>query len=153
MDTSKLVQYYALYSIYTATYAVPNVITDADPRFDDLEIFPGWIGNTGWTSNTLDPCPLTGNGASVFRGIECVDGLVTAVILTSNRLTGAFPPEITLLASDGPAARGAGNLQRIDLFNNQYLYNNETNAWMTNLGSTFGKLRVQTYVFFVDLSF
>jgi hypothetical protein len=151
MPASKLVQYYALFSIYAATFAVPNNITDMDSRFANLTVFPGWISAIGWTSNTLDPCPS--DGTPNFEGIECENGLVTGVKLDSNFLTGAFPPEITLLASDGSAARGAGNLQVIDLFSNPFLYNNETNAWMTNLGSSLGKLQVQTYIFFVDLSF
>ena len=147
LTTPKLVQYYALFSIYAATYAVPNVITDMDPRFDNLTMFPGWISNNGWTSNTLDPCPV--DAIPPFEGIECDGtGLVTGVKLDSNFLTGAFPPEITLLASDGSASvMGAGNLQEIDLFSNPFLYNNETNAWMTNLGSNLGKLQVQTYIF------
>jgi hypothetical protein len=151
LSTPKLVQYYALFSIYAATFAVHNVFTEMDPQFDDLTTLPGWKQDKGWTSNTLDPCPS--GTISNFYGIECENGLVTGVQLYQNFLTGAFPPEITLLALDGPAARGAGKLQTIDLFDNPFLCNNETNAWMTNLGSTLGKLQVQTYIFFVDLSF
>jgi hypothetical protein len=141
LPTSKLVQYYALYSIFAATFAVPNVITMMDERFDTLPFFPGWISKMGWESNTTDPCPPNTTGGFNFEGIECENGLVIGVRLDSNFLTGAFPPEITLLAVDGPNARGAGNLQVIDLFSNPFLYNNETNAWMTDLGTSLGELR------------
>ena len=59
--------------------------------------------------------------------------------LFENRLTGVWPDEVTLLASDGPTSRGAGNLNRIDLFMNEFLFNNFDNSWMTNLGSNMGK--------------
>ena len=41
-----------------------------------------------------------------------------------------------MLASDGPrGTSGAGNLNSIDLFDNEFLFNNFDNSWMTFLGS------------------
>lgn len=144
MADSKIVQYYALFCIYTATYAVPNVITDRDERFESLSEFPGWIGNRGWTSNDLDPCPSDVSGEGNFEDIECQNGKVVAVKLNGKFLTGVFPSEVTLLASDGPAATGAGNLQTIDLFSNPFLYNNADNSWMESLGSSLGTFQMPT---------
>lgn len=132
MSDAKIVQYYALYCIYNATNKVPNIITDADSRFDNIPDFPEWIISTGWEENDLDPC-------SGWNGITCENGQVTAVDLFENVLTGAFPPEVSLLASDGERATGAGNLRRIDLFANEFLFNNFDNSWMTFLGSSFGE--------------
>ena len=145
MADSKIVQYYVLFCIYTATYAVPNVITDMDERFDSLSVFPGWTGNSGWTSNILDPCPPDVSGEGNFDGIECENGKVVALQLNERLLTGVFPSEVTLLASDGPAATGAGDLQTIDLFSNPFLYNNEDNSWMEFLGSSLGTFQMPTF--------
>ena len=144
MEDSKIVQYYALFCIYTATYAVPNMITDMDERFEAITTFPGWIGNRGWTVNDLDPCPPNVSGEGNFDGVECENGKVVALLLNQKLLTGIFPSEVTLLASDGPAATGAGDLQTIDLFDNPFLYNNADNSWMEFLGSSLGMFQMPT---------
>lgn len=124
---AKLTQYYALYSIFFATNGVPNQITDADPRFEGIP-FPNWLVTTGWESTDVDPCE--------WYGIVCdSESRVSTIDLFENLLTGAFPPEVALLSLDGPYATGAGNLFRIDLFRNEFVYNNADNSWMTDLGS------------------
>jgi hypothetical protein len=128
----KLTQYYALYCIYNATNTVPNVITDMDPRFEGIP-FPSWLVTTGWDQTTLDPC-------DGWFGITCdAQGRVSTIDLFENLLTGSFPPEVALLALDGPFSTGAGNLFRIDLFRNEFLYNNNDNSWFTDLGSNMSK--------------
>lgn len=135
MDDAKIVQYYALYCLYNATNKVPNAITDADSRFDSLSDFPEWKTTSGWEENDLDPC-------SGWHGITCDNGKVTKIELDDNDMTGNFPHEVTLLASDGERTTGAGSLNTIDLFNNEFLFNNFDNSWMTFLGSNFGEYMI-----------
>jgi hypothetical protein len=128
----KLTQYYALYCIYNATNQVPNAITDMDPRFDGVP-FPRWLVETGWDQTNLDPC-------DGWFGIACdAQGRVTTIDLFENLLTGSFPPEVTLLALDGPFATGAGNLYRLDVYKNEFLYNDNDSSWVTDLGSNMSK--------------
>jgi hypothetical protein len=130
---SKLVQYYALYSIFAATNAVPNIITDAEPLFDKPSAFPEWANKAGWETNNLDPC-------EGWYGVVCVEDRVTELNLNENFLTGIWPHEVTLLAADGPnGSSGAGALVKIDLNSNLYLFNNFDNSWMSLLGSTMGE--------------
>lgn len=125
---AKLTQYYALYCIFCNTNAVPNPITEADGRFEGIP-FPTWLISTGWEETTLDPC-------DGWYGIGCDDeGRVNIIDLFENLLTGYFPPEVVLLSLDGQFATGAGNLFRIDLFRNEFLWNNGDSSWMTDLGS------------------
>jgi hypothetical protein len=129
---AKCVQYYALYCIYYATYSVQNPITENDPRFEGIP-FPGWLISTGWQETTLDPC-------DGWYGIGCdAEGRVSTIDLFENLLTGSFPPEVVLLALDGPFSTGAGNLFRIDLFRNEFVWNNDDSSWMTDLGSNMSK--------------
>ena len=80
----------------------------------------------------MDPCD--------WYGIKCdSDGRVSILDLFENLLTGAFPPEVVLMSLDGPFSTGGGNLYRIDLFRNEFLYNNADNSWMTDLGSNMSK--------------
>ena len=132
-SVAKIIQYYALFSIYEATNGVSNIITDSE----GILSVPGWIVPTGWNSNNVDPC------SGGWFGVTCDGDLVTRLDLFSNLLTGAFPPEVVLLASDGPRATGAGALQRIDLFDNMLLTNNDDNTWWSELGSAFGKFFLQ----------
>lgn len=126
---AKLVQYYALYCIYNATNKVPNPITDAEPAFQSLSTFPGWISSTGWEETDLDPC-------DGWFGIDCdTEGRVVEFTMVENLMTGSFPPELVLLASDGPFATGAGFLNYFEVYNNPFLFNNGNSSWMTNLGS------------------
>lgn len=126
---AKLVQYYALYCIYTATNGVSNPITDSDPNFADSDEIPGWNVNVGWNQTDVDPC-------DGWFGVACdLDGRVQSFSMVDNNMTGSFPPEITLLASDGPRASGAGNLNYLELFNNMYLFNNFDSSWVSDLGS------------------
>ena len=126
---AKIIQYYALYSIFCATNGVTNFITESEGILN----VPGWIVPAGWESNSLDPC------SDNWFGVDCDGDLVIKLDLFSNLLTGAFPPEVVLLASDGSRSTGAGALQRIDLFDNMLLTNNGDNSWWSELGSAFGK--------------
>jgi uncharacterized surface protein with fasciclin (FAS1) repeats len=128
-SSAKIIQYYALYSIFMATNGVSNVITASEGILN----VPGWIVPQGWESTSLDPC------SGAWFGVDCDGDLVTKLDLFSNLLTGAFPPEVVLLASDGARATGAGALERIDLFDNMLLTNNEDSSWWSQLGSAFGK--------------
>ena len=98
---AKLVQYYTLYCIYMATNGVANDITDTDPQFDQFgDDIPGWLVVNGWEENDVDPC-------DGWFAITCdEEGRVLNFKMVRNRMTGVFPPEITLLASDGPRATG-----------------------------------------------
>ena len=130
---SKLVQYYSLYCIYYATYAVPNDITDADPRFVGI-VFPHWLIYHNWDKVDVDPC-------SGWHGITCdSEGRVTHIDLYENTLTGHWPEEVKLLAADGPFSTGAGNLVQIDLFRNEFLMNGGDSSWMSSLGSNISTL-------------
>lgn len=133
MTDAKIIQYYALYCIFTATNKVPNEITNSDPRFEDID-FPEWNIKRNWEETDVDPCSEDG-----WHGIECKDDLVIGIDLYGNILTGIFPPEIILLASDGIYSTGAGNLNRLDLYNNEFLTNGYDNSWITHLGSNFGE--------------
>jgi hypothetical protein len=137
-NTTKLIQYYSLYCIYAATNSVANAITDTDPRFDGLVVLPSWLISTGWVENNVDPC-------SGWFGISCQSGRVTIISLFDNVLLGAFPPEVSLLAADGPRATGAGSLIGIDLYNNEFLFNNFNNDWMEFLGTRLGKYREEDH--------
>ncbi|KAL3919048.1 MAG: hypothetical protein SGILL_003951 [Bacillariaceae sp.] len=140
----KLTQYYALYSIYNATNQVPNIITDDDPRFDGIP-FPRWLVETGWDQTNVDPC-------DGWFGIACdAEGRVETIDLFENLLTGAFPPEVALLSLDGPDATGGGNLFRLDLFRNEFLYNNDDSSWFTDLGSNMETLIVEETSFAGDI--
>jgi hypothetical protein len=168
---SKLVQYYALYCIYHATNGVPNEITNADDRFENIAM-PEWLIANNWRDETtIDPCgtkttivdtttPSTDtdeNDTSEtiattlsttttysvgWHGIVCDDeGRVIAIDLFDNILSGIFPEEIVLLASsDGQySTPGTGNLERLDLFDNEFLSNGGDSSWMSDLGSNMSK--------------
>ena len=149
----KLAQYYALYCIYHATNGVANDITDADVRFENI-VMPEWLIATNWMDETtVDPCGTTTitptNGTTVtsvattlsatisagWFGVTCdVEGRVVALDLFENFLTGIWPEEILLLASDGAFSSGAGNLERLDLYQNEFLSNGGDSTWMSDLG-------------------
>ncbi|VEU39079.1 unnamed protein product [Pseudo-nitzschia multistriata] len=134
---AKIIQYYALYCIFFATNSVANIITESEGILD----VPGWIVPSGWDSTTADPC-------SGWFGVSCNgNGQVTTLDLFSNLLTGEFPAEVTLLASDGARSTGAGALERIDLFDNMLLTNGGDNSWWSQLGSAFA------FLFFKNTAF
>eukprot|EP00980_Cylindrotheca_fusiformis_P011857 scaffold2817_cov130-Cylindrotheca_fusiformis.AAC.12 len=134
---AKVIQYYTLFCIFCATNAVPNVITDNDPRFENLQEFPGWTSDDGWIENNVDPCN--------YHGIICdFSDQVTQIDLSSNRLTGIFPPEVKLLASDGPFSTGAGRLIQLDLSTNEFVFNNFDTSWLSDTGSAMGKNTEET---------
>lgn len=138
MTDSKITQYYALYSIFEATNAVSNWIVEADTNFDTIDEIPGWISDTGWIEHDTDPC-------DGWYGITCdAAGHVTKIELFNNLLTGNFPAEVILLASDGEYSTGAGKLNHIDLFKNIFLSNNDSNWWWQHLGSDFGRCDSRT---------
>lgn len=133
MSDIKLIQYYALYSIFEATNAKPNDFIITSRTFgDDLSDIPGWKTTTGWLDTNLDPC------ADSWYGVSCNNDQVVSLDLFDNGLTGNFAPEVKLLAGDGFYATGAGSLESLDIFNNENLSNNGDNSWITDLGSTLG---------------
>ena len=125
MTDAKLVQYYSLYCIYAATNGVPNNITNDDPRFNNIAI-PKWLFDNNWNEINVDPC------AGSWYGIACSNDQVIGIDLSSNVLTGVFPPEVSLLSSENPS--GAGALRALVLLKNEFLYS-EDNSWIADLGS------------------
>jgi hypothetical protein len=103
-----------------------------DARFTNIA-FPTWLFADNWDKTDVDPC-------GGWYGIVCDDqGRVTEISLGENTLTGTWPEEVKLLASDGGFSTGAGNLQTLDLFRNEFLSNGGKSAWMTDLGSAMSK--------------
>lgn len=151
MTTIKLLQYYTLYCIYEATSSKSNEYIISSGAFqDDDDIIPGWKISTGWLSNNLDPCDggwfgvacdTTGQEivSELFEQQQDVEGKIVNLDLFDNSLTGNFPPEVVLLASDGFYATGAGSLVALDIFNNEYMSNNNDSSWISDLGSQLGK--------------
>ncbi|KAG7364255.1 hypothetical protein IV203_037457 [Nitzschia inconspicua] len=141
---SKIAQYYILYCLYYATYAVPNEITLSDPRFEEI-IFPTWLISTNWDKVNVDPC-------DGWYGIVCdTNGKVAEIILSQNILTGKWPEEVKLLAGDGPFSTGAGNITQIDLFRNEFLTNGGDSSWMSDLGSGITTIMLEETGFRGDL--
>jgi len=161
---SKIAQYYALYCIYYATNAVTNDITDSDIRFENITM-PQWIVATNWKDETnVDPCGVTTitsvggpTGTSIattlsattaggWHGVVCdTEGRVVALELWLNFLTGTWPEEVVLLASDGPFSTGAGNLETLDLYDNELLSNGGDSSWMSKLGSNMSELYIMHF--------
>ena len=93
MSDIKLIQYYALYSIFEATNAKPNDFIITSRTFgDDLSDIPEWKTTTGWLDTNLDPC------ADSWYGVSCNNDQVVSLDLFDNGLTGNFAPEVKLLA-------------------------------------------------------
>lgn len=150
---AKIAQYYALYCIFFATNAVANEITETDPRFANITL-PEWTEQKNWKNFTVDPCGSTvispeqvASGASIattlsattvagWDGVSCdAEGRVVFLELFDNFLTGVWPEEVVLLASDGPFSTGAGGLALLDLFDNKFLSNGGDSSWISDLGS------------------
>lgn len=110
------IRYYGLACIYYASFGVPNKYTRMDIEDDDLR---GWITSGNWITDT-DYCN--------WYGLVCDDntGLVTEILLFTNRMYGIFAPEVQFLAD---------SLIKIDLFNNFYLFtdNDAGNAWIAEM--------------------
>jgi len=99
---------------------------------------------TGWDQIDVDPCD--------WYGIVCdSQSRVSTIDLFENLLTGAFPPEVSLLSLDGPYSTGAGNLFRVDIFRNEFCYNNADNSWMSDLGSNMTTIIVEETAFAGDI--
>ena len=72
LNSSRLVQRYALASVYHATFAVRTPYTDAEFGFN---VVLGWNNATSWLSS-IDEC--------LWYGIDCNgNGQVTSIILVS----------------------------------------------------------------------
>ena len=141
MSDAKLIQYYALYSIFEATNARSNdFLLQARTFGDDERDIPGWKITSGWTETNLDPCE------GEWYGISCVDDKVIRVDLFDNGLTGNFAPEIKLLAGDGEYSTGAGSLVQLDIFNNEHMSNDGDNSWIADLGSQLGTFKKQQQI-------
>jgi hypothetical protein len=74
MSNGKIIQYYALYCIYTATNQVPNIVTDAE----GIVNIPPWIVASGWESNNIDPC------SGQWFGVTCANDQVIKLDLFNN---------------------------------------------------------------------
>jgi hypothetical protein len=136
MPDFKIVQYYALYCIFESTFSKTNEAIEADST---IATIPDWLVSTNWDTNDVDPC-------GAWYGVKCDDdGLITEINLFSNGLSGYFPPEVMLLASEGP---GAGRLIMLDIFNNELLSNRGDSSWITSLGPEMSKF----YISYVRLS-
>jgi hypothetical protein len=157
MTTIKLLQYYSLYCIYEATSSKSNEYIISSGIFQNDDI-PGWKVSTGWLSNNLDPCDggwfgvacdTTGQemGELFEQDGGAGEGKIINLDLFDNSLTGNFPPEVVLLASDGFYATGAGSLVALDIFNNEYMSNNNDNSWIQDLGSQLGKFCIYYVIF------
>lgn len=167
---AKIAQYYALYCIFYATNGISNFITDNDARFQNITT-PEWLRTTNWRNETnIDPCGATTftltNGtaeASIqtviasmsddgWFGVRCnAEGQIVALELFDNFLTGIWPQEIVLLASDGPFSTGAGKLEMLDLFGNEFLSNGGDSSWMSDLGSNMTTIIVEGTGFSGDI--
>jgi hypothetical protein len=135
MSDKKLVQYYSLYCIFVSTSGVPNAITASDTRFDGTDV-PAWETTSGWTGIYWDPC-------SGWFGVYCEDDEVLELNLYENGMTGIFPAEVILLASESSdgasSATGAGRLMVLDISDNFFLFNDYDSSWMEFLGTSLGK--------------
>lgn len=124
-EFAKIAKYWVLYCIYFATNQAPSESFEEE-RQNGAELT--WIDTIGWQETDLDPC-------DGWYGIFCDNnGRVTEIRLQGNGLSGAFPKEIRYFASEGHYATGAGNMQRLELFNNFYLTNDPSETWITELG-------------------
>lgn len=131
---------------------------------------PEWLTATNWKHETdVSPCgvtkititksktkairtDLTATRTDGWYGVTCnAEEQVVALELYDNFLTGTWPEEIVLLASDGPFSTGAGNLETLDLFRNEFLSNGGDSSWMSNLGSNMTTLLVDETGFSGDI--
>ena len=121
-DPAKLVQHYALYCIFEATNSKPNDVIGTGTSSSNI---PAWRDATGWEEPGVDPC-------DGWFGIECdVDGKIISIDLRSNDLSGYFPREVLLLASEPSRA---GLLHTLDLYDNDNLSNGGDSSWVSSLG-------------------
>jgi hypothetical protein len=133
MSIVTILQYWILYCIYFATNVDPN--NDVTNKNDFRRGFiPQWKNTNGWEETNVNPCAVDGDDG--WFGISCEEDQVTEIRLQRNNLGGNFPPEVSLLASDGSRATGTGKLNRLELFNNELLSNNlDDSSWIQFLGS------------------
>jgi hypothetical protein len=126
---STIVKYWVLYCIYFATNGA-SVLSEGQG-------FEGgsWINAGGWQETNVDPC-------LGWYGITC-DGAsrVTEINLAHNGLNGVFPREIRYFSADGINASGAGDLQKLQVYDNEFLTNDDS-FWISELGTS---LRVLNY--------
>jgi len=159
---AKIAQYYALYCVFYATNGVSNTITDNDVRFQNITM-PEWLRTTNWKHETnISPCgvatfalqndttetsirtTLALTNDNGWFGVTCnTEGQVVALELYDNFLTGTWPQEIVLLASDGVFSTGAGSLAMLDLYGNEFLSNGGDSSWMSDLGSNMTTIIVE----------
>lgn len=133
----QVMRYWVLYCIYFATSSSTNdsVLVERQESTGTTTKTTTWTVTTGWEATNLDPC-------NKWYGIVCdFNGIVTEIRLSRNGLSGTFPSEIVYLSSDGAQATGAGSLQRLELFDNPSLTNDDV-SWIAELGSS---LKVLNY--------
>jgi hypothetical protein len=126
-SVERLVQRYALACLYYATNGVENFYTEQ--AFGAGEVRK-WIDETGWLTND-DEC--------TWYKVTCNDdGFVTQIELDSNRLTGALPPELTLLKA---------SLEVLDLYQNVFHNIGEAgNHWLGELFNLRKLFYARTYM-------
>jgi len=165
---AQIAQYYTLYCVFYATNGVSNPITNNDARFQNITM-PEWLRTTNWKHKTnIGPCGIatlmngtketsirttfTATNNNGWFGVMCnAEGQVVALELFDNILTGTWPQEIVLLASDGPFSTGAGNLEILDLYGNEFLSNGGDSSWMSDLGSNMTTIIVEATGFSGDI--
>eukprot|EP00536_Pseudo-nitzschia_multiseries_P014751 jgi/Psemu1/262404/estExt_Genewise1Plus.C_7630022 len=119
------IQLYALACIYYATYSVKSEWTDVN--FGADLALPGWYSSRGWLGSAEDVC-------SDWHGLTCDDrGRISKIVLDTNGLTGAFPPEVALLHDGIPPAIGKlTKLKELD-FSNTLFFGKLDGAVFENL--------------------
>ena len=125
-----MMQYWVLYCIYFSTNGALLVSSER-------QLLEGgtWINKDGWEESKIDPC-------SGWYGITCDRvSRVTEIDLSRNGLNGVFPGEIRYLSLDGDYSTGAGSLEKLNVYNNEFLTIDD-NLWIGQLGSA---LRVLNY--------
>jgi YD repeat-containing protein len=123
-----MMQYWVLYCIFFSTNGASMISSER-------RLLEGgtWINKDGWEEADMDPC-------SGWYGITC-DRLsrVTEIDLSRNGLNGVFPGEIRYLSLDGDYSTGAGSLQKLNVYNNEFLTIDES-SWISQLGSALRSL-------------
>jgi len=99
MDDKRILQRFALACIFFSTSSVSNPHTDT--IFGVGVSPPRWVKSNSWVTET-DEC--------LWYGITCdTEGRVISIDLSTNGLTGQFPPEVAYLKE---------SLNKLNLFNN-----------------------------------
>ena len=157
MSDEQLLQHWILFCIYCSTNG------DSEDGTGDSS---GWIRKNGWKDRSQDPCESPGwfgitcgmvSTSSSSGGPPTTRNVITEIRLPRNNLQGPIPPEISLLAYDGPRAiQGVGDLYHLDVSYNPYLTNEldvspsaslSSQSWISYLGTHLEVLNYGTTLF------